>query len=247
MVGGELQDREASEHDDLESYRTLTPWAIVSLIFGLLSGLASLTPILWILPLAAVISGALALRSIRVHAPRLLGRNLALGGLALGLIFGVSGPARILSRNYWLESRAIQAADEWLAFISHGEPEKAYMVTQAYSQRQPLDASLAHYLHVDAETQRQYDEYLSRPDIKTLMDARDSIRVTSRHAITQDSEGRADVVLCQYEVQFQREQKTMQITLFVSVERTLDLTGAPAFRIRNGDYVAAHPVPARSP
>ncbi len=243
MAAGESYMVELPE-DDLETYRTLTPWALVSLLLGLLSALALLSPLLWILPLGAVVSAGIALSAIHAYAPRIIGRNLALVGLALGLIFGVTAPTRLASRDYWLKVRAKQAVDEWLAFLNHGEGEKAYMVSVSQFFRQPLDASLAHAIQSEPETQRQYNDYLSHPDIKALLDARGTIQVISREATVVEPENNNDVVACKYEIHLQHDGQTMEMTIYTSVECSPDraTAGETVYRVRSGEYVAPRPV-----
>lgn len=69
--------------DDYRQYRTLNSLAVVSLVAGLLSALTFLDWMLAVIPLAGIVAGVLALRTIRSAPDAYTGEHLALIGLLL--------------------------------------------------------------------------------------------------------------------------------------------------------------------
>jgi hypothetical protein len=115
--------------DNLGQYRAVSGLAIVGLLAGLASVLAFLQPLLWLLPLAAIVINVLALRQIADALPQLIGRKAALTGLALALICGISAP--IQRWIYLLELRAgsIEIAHEWFTALRENRPDYAHRLT----------------------------------------------------------------------------------------------------------------------
>src|SRR4051812_42983597 len=90
---------------DLVEYRSLSPWAVAAVLLGVLSATAVIGPLLWFIPVTAVMVSLTALWKISASQGQRLGRGAALLGLMLAIFFGLAGPARTLSRQYWLETR----------------------------------------------------------------------------------------------------------------------------------------------
>jgi hypothetical protein len=125
------------EHPEpsLVEYRPLCGWAIAALLIGLGSAVAVIHPLLWVVPLAGIVMAAVALVQLQRSQTPLLGRTPALLGLTLSLIFAAAAPAHMLSRNYWLTSRAERAGDEFFAQLKAGHPEQAFELTLRASEK----------------------------------------------------------------------------------------------------------------
>jgi hypothetical protein len=76
-------------------YRAISSSAVSCLALGVLSVLALLDWWMLVLPALAIVFGILALRQIRVRGDELTGAPLAKIGLALALLFGISGAGRL--------------------------------------------------------------------------------------------------------------------------------------------------------
>jgi hypothetical protein len=76
-------------------YRAISSSAVSCLALGVLSVLALLDWWMLVLPALAIAFGVLALRQIRVRGDELTGAPLAKIGLALALLFGISGAGRL--------------------------------------------------------------------------------------------------------------------------------------------------------
>ncbi len=83
----------ATDNERYERYRALSTAAVASLMIGLLSCLAILDWSLVTIPLIGIPLSLFALRKVRRHNDELTGEKLALGGLALSVLFLFVGPA----------------------------------------------------------------------------------------------------------------------------------------------------------
>jgi hypothetical protein len=87
-----------AQHGDVPlgpEYRAISSSAVSSLALGVLSVLALLDWWMLALPALAIVFGILALRQIHVRGDELTGAPLAKIGLALALLFGISGAGRL--------------------------------------------------------------------------------------------------------------------------------------------------------
>ena len=73
-------------------YRTISGWAIAGLLLGILSAAAVVGPILWLIPVFAIVVSAIGLRQIKNSQGQMSGWSLAVLGLLLALFFGAAGP-----------------------------------------------------------------------------------------------------------------------------------------------------------
>ncbi len=117
------------------AYRAISGWAIAALVLGLLSGVALVGPVLWSVPLAALLAAGIAMWRISRSGGELVGWNLAVLGLLLAIVFGVAAPTRIAVRRHWLETRGRIFADEFIELLKEGKGFGAYQLLQP-----PIDA-----------------------------------------------------------------------------------------------------------
>ncbi len=119
---------EASQPDDplLDApadeiqYRSLSALAVVALLLGILSLLALLSPILWIIPACAVAVGALALRAIYQDSQK-TGERLAKIGMLLAVTVGLWAASYHFAREWYLFHTAKKFADQWLEVVQGGD------------------------------------------------------------------------------------------------------------------------------
>jgi hypothetical protein len=79
------------DYNPADAYRALCTSAVAALVLGMLSVLAVLDWWLALIPLAAVILGIVALRTINHQPQEYTGRFAAIAGITLGLLFGLGG------------------------------------------------------------------------------------------------------------------------------------------------------------
>jgi hypothetical protein len=147
--------------------------AIGALLLGLAAPLALVNPLLWCVPAAAVIFSLIALRAINAEGSSLTGRNLALVGLALALVFGLWAPSRHYSRQWRLYSQAHVFADEWLALIHDGKIEQAHQLTLMEVERQRPGTSLAKFYADSQDAKASLAYFRKDKPLKTFIDLGD--------------------------------------------------------------------------
>src|SRR3990170_2957522 len=112
------------EEPVLPGYKPLSGLAVASIILGLLSPLSLAHPVLWLLPVGALASGAGAVYRMARRPGGLSGSILAKTGLVLGIVFGsISITSHFVSR--WILLRdGKRLAEQFLAEMTAGSEEK---------------------------------------------------------------------------------------------------------------------------
>lgn len=129
-----------SVQEDEAGYRDISALAVVGLLCGALSVLAlDHLALLLVAVLALCINGA-ALRRIGIYKQK--GRLMALAGMALALIFGLSAPALSVARERADRAQAIELARQWFEALRDDHPEAAYRYSMARWRRDSPDNSL---------------------------------------------------------------------------------------------------------
>ena len=87
---------EDDEEEDVKGrYRALNRWALLSVVFGVLSVLTAFTWYMTVLPLAGIVLAIKALRQINRAPGEMIGQELALAGLALSVVLWSLGAGRL--------------------------------------------------------------------------------------------------------------------------------------------------------
>lgn len=135
----------AVDLEDVVVYRAISPLAVASMFLGMASALALVHPGLWVVPAFSACLAAWSLRAISLRKTELIGRTVALIGLALAILFGAWAPVRLVSRQARLYTQARAKADEWLNLLREGRLYEAYELHLNPTERQPADTSLAEF------------------------------------------------------------------------------------------------------
>jgi hypothetical protein len=162
----------ASEHSPAEvsGYRAFSPVAIASLTCGILSPLALIGPLLLLLPVLGVGLAILALRAIAQSRGELVGRRLALSGMALSLIFGTAGPAQSAATTARLSAAARPIADQFFAYLREGQPHFAHQLTMTANRRRALNENLWSYYGDTKENREELTNWVEQPVPRFLLD-----------------------------------------------------------------------------
>jgi hypothetical protein len=92
--------------NELPTYRALTSWSIAALVLGIIS-LATFASLNFLVAsIAAIASGAFALRQIRRYPDLLTGTGLANVGIAIGLITGLAAPTVFVVQRSIIDRQA---------------------------------------------------------------------------------------------------------------------------------------------
>ena len=174
-------------------------WGPVALLLGMISAVAVIGPLLWILPATAAIFAIVALWRIRASGGRLLGRGMAVLGLVLAIFFGMAGPARTLSREYWLETRADRFAHGFIELLENGKKYEAHQLTKPAVGRKPIAEGEEPYAK-DADSKKAYDTFLKLNAVKALLEERSKANVELSPAKLVGSDDRQDVFAVSYKI-----------------------------------------------
>lgn len=146
-----LADKSSTRFSDLEpeqlgDYRPLNRLALVSLILGLLSSLALIHPVFFLVPVLAFLCSILALRQMPAGDQRQSGRALAILGICFSLLFVSWGVGREISRQRYMFRHARHFAEEWLELFRQGKYYEAHQLSMMESRRlEPGESLEKHY------------------------------------------------------------------------------------------------------
>ncbi|HEV3004933.1 MAG TPA: hypothetical protein VGX78_10755 [Pirellulales bacterium] len=116
--------------DEFGRYRAVSALAVTGVLLGLFSILAYIHPLLWLVPLVAIIVNVVALRRIAEASPALIGRKAALVGLALSLIFAIAVPIQRAIHRRELRAESLKIAEEWFNGFRDNHPEIAHRLSR---------------------------------------------------------------------------------------------------------------------
>lgn len=220
---------------ELDQYRSLSPHALVGLVLGLLSGLALLDPIAWVLPVLGLVVSLVALRRIRRDEAGLAGRGLARAGLVLSLLLAVAAPTDWFLYRYLVGREAVRFAGYWFELLGEGQVHKAFLLTVDPKSRLPLDVSLpeicrrASYLCDELEGYRK-----DRLVVKLESLGRRAV-VRFCRIDGQETAGDRDYIRPVYAVTSQRDGRSETFFVALKMER-LRLRGAEGWRLGWADW-----------
>ena len=231
---------------EIARYRPLSKLAVAGLIVGLLSPLAVIEPVLYLIPLAGILVGALALGRIARSGQALLGRKAALAGLVLSVGLAAAAPGHWITYRWLLRREARQFATVWFDLLRQGEPQKAFQLTVHPDYRQPLDDSLWDYYKENPQQHRSLWDYVGNaerglsdqapPLVRTLLALGSRARVRYFATEGQGRIGGTDTVYQIYAVTY--DEGGGPKTFFVSMELKRVLvkpSGVASWRITRAD------------
>lgn len=121
----------------VETYRTLSLSALFCLGMGILSVTAMAHPVFWLLPVFAVLSGVVALRSIRRSEGELTGETAATAGLTLGVVFFLAGLGVFFIPRWQGRRDATNLGIRYLQYLQTGDTPRAMNLTEPPGFRVP--------------------------------------------------------------------------------------------------------------
>jgi len=96
------------------AYRPVSKVAVAAVVVGLLSSLALMTPLLWILPLLGIALAIVGLADVARLGAEKVGRAAALLGLALSIGFGAQAVTAAVVSHTTTQGRVSTVASMWL-------------------------------------------------------------------------------------------------------------------------------------
>ena len=219
-MSANLKPRLSDDQDaEIARYRAVSGLGVAGLFFGLLSPVAMIAPLLWIVPLWGIFLCGLALWQISQNAPALTGRKAALLGLIFSLLFGAAAPTSWLSYRWVIRREARRFAGQWFEFLRDDQPHKAYQLTLHPKSRQPLDdKTLKGFYRQGSRGREELDNYASQRLIRTLRALGKKAQVRYYQTDDQGHAGERDVVYQTYAVTYEDRQAGKKKTFFVSLK-----------------------------
>ena len=231
---------------DAAEYSAVAPTAVASLVLGLLSPLALVGSLLWIVPALGIALAVMALRAIGLSKGDLTGRTAAYTGLALSTLFAVAAPVQTLYTRQHLSDAARPIADAWFEFLREREPQKALQLTVPQLQRRVLNERLWDYYRGSKETYDELEAFVASPVPRLILEhgTAAEARFYETHRVTTGAD--SDLIELVYAVTFPgsgqrvevagdstRATRKQTIFVLVSVERRALDSGDIAWRIVN--------------
>ncbi len=134
-----------AEAPEFEDYRPISPLAIMACVAGVASLLAVVHPLLWIVPVVAVILSVAAIVRLSSPQSRYGGRNAAIASLCLAALMGSYAPARVISHDRKLFAEGRARIEDWFSLIQQGRMQEAHQLWQSPEHRFQGPGSLASF------------------------------------------------------------------------------------------------------
>lgn len=157
------------DEQPLAQYRSVAPLAIVAVILGVTSALILTTPLLAPVPVAALVVGIAALRSINQSGDQLAGRPVAIAGLCLATFFLGLGLTRHLSRQTELEHSARQMADIFLGLLEEGKTREAHQFRLSPAVRITAPGAIVDHYEKNSEAAQELQTFKTSQGIKDIL------------------------------------------------------------------------------
>jgi hypothetical protein len=205
----------------LAHYRPIAPLAVVSVALGVASALILATPLLAPLPIAALVTGIAALRSIRRSQNEYAGQSVAIAGLCLATFFLGLGFTRHLARQSQLELRGREMADIFVGLLQDGKPQEAHQFRLSPSQRITSPAAIAEHYEKNAEAAKELQTFIGSTGIKELIALGRNCDLRFEGVASADRDGNSDMLTLKYSYQ-PPDAKADRLFLWVHINRRLD-------------------------
>jgi hypothetical protein len=203
---------------DVVEYRRVSGWAVCSVLLGLLSATALAGPVFWIVPAMGIGVSLVALWKIAGSRGEMSGWYAALLGLIVSIFFGAAGPARTLTRQYWLETRAKTFAGGFIDFLQQRQMWRAYQLTMHPVSRKPLPPN-------NADAQKEYREFVQLPAVEAFMAHGEEAQFEILSTKALGGDGNREWVLVRYRLQYPDGDKMTTLDGQMYLERSLLAAG----------------------
>lgn len=200
---------------DSSEYRSLSGLAVGSLVLGLLSSLALIHIVLWIIPVIALILAGFALR----HARRTEtgGEWAARAAIFLALIFGVWGVSQLVLSDWILKAKAHKLGDAWMKLVEKGQLKLAHQWTLTPSSRVQDLSLLDLYYEGQNEGSKSFNKFLEKGEMATLAKLPEGTKITFRSFDEWLKDGNQHLARLRYRVSSPGQER--EVVLVVMRER----------------------------
>jgi hypothetical protein len=217
---------------ELVEYRGLSGWAVAALVLGLLSPTAILTPLLWLVPVIGIVVALVAMRNIKMAQGQKTGWYVALLGMLLSIFFGAAGPARAISRNIWLETRAQRLARVFVDLLRENKPLEAHELTKTGSQRKQPAPNALEVIEKNPDMKREYDRFLKNDLVKALLEQGEKAQIESLSVSFLSSDEGRETMIVHYHITSSDPAQPLSFPGEIVLQRSTEqLTGKEQWRV----------------
>ncbi|HVX12429.1 MAG TPA: hypothetical protein VHC22_14700 [Pirellulales bacterium] len=208
--------------DGASDYRAVSALAVTGLVLGALSLLALENVVFCLISVVAVVVNWLALRKIHREWPALTGRPLALAGLALALIFGLSAPFVPLGYERVDRAQAMEAARGWFEALRENHPDVAHQWTRPRWKRVNVGESVPGY-YAARWGKRDMNWFLEQPAVHVLLNLGKTAHVRYFRNVASETSEDTRTIIDVYAVTLKREQETISFFVQLTVTKRFDI------------------------
>lgn len=213
----------------IQEYRALSVWAIAALLLGLFSALTLVAPLLAIVPLVAMVVGAIALYRIAADSERLAGRWMALVPFILAPLFLGWSLTREFSRRERMYTHAREFADDWLQILNQNQPHFAHQLWMQRKERLDPQSNLEVAYQQNEKATEGFTMFLEARPMKDILEAAPRAKFHFEEFVSHEHGGLIDVVTMRYSYE---TPTTGTEKMWITAKRTYSIyTGRPDWNI----------------
>jgi hypothetical protein len=191
------------------------------LILGLLSPLALVHPVFWLVPGVALAVNLVALRRLARSEPPMAGRRAGQIGLALALVLLVAAPAHVFLDMWIVRVKALRLADQWFAYLANNKPHLAHRLTSDAPGTMPSnEEDVWAFYRAAFAAEESLREFLIKPEVRALLRLGKRARVRLYRVVRQTPLTRGQLVEAQYAVTFEEGGKRKSFLVEVGIMRS---------------------------
>jgi len=153
---------------EVRQYRNPSLLAGVTAVLGLLSLTALTSTSLWFIPWVTVMLGIIVLRTLARH-PEKMGRRPVIVALVLAVFVGTLAPAKLYSRQMWLQTKAKGYAQKWFDLVTNNKLDLAFQLHVPRSQRIERSMSFDQYYQDTPGIKVEYDAFFSGEAVQNVV------------------------------------------------------------------------------
>jgi hypothetical protein len=195
-------------------------WAVAALVMGLGSAAALLHPHLWFTAGLGLLVAALALIRLQRAQPPSPAYGLATAGLVLAIVFASWAPTRHYLRRHRLNQQAIAVSQQWLQFLTEGQPHKAFGAMTKPNTRPPLNDKYKKTIMDTAATRARFEGFQEQELVQTLAALGPQALIRHQQTLEQFHQNGADQFVNRFAITDPNNNPNTAISVRIRVERT---------------------------
>ncbi len=209
----------ASDQQSVD-YRPLSKAALLSLLMGVLSSVAVFHPVLWVVPLLGLAISLGAIWKFTQHGSEFTGRQMAIAGLLLAIVFGTAAPAKWYTSRQLIVRQSQAFADRWIELVRSGELEFASDFKMTPGFRRLAGMTLDGWYKIAPDAKDAHEMFADDNSVIRLSRMGKAGTVQFVKVLAVIRKNHSDVVRLEYEVS---PDATDPFGLVIAVERAINL------------------------